>query len=255
MAEQARASMSYGGSLQLRYLPTASQLQIPADPLHWPVPPSDGVETGDGVIVEAVADHLGGVAADHGIGGHVTGNHGAGGDNGAVADLYPRYKQGIIANPDIVADDGIALVRHAARGGGGTLPAVAEDKEGVGGGAGALVVGAVHDELHPAGDGAELADDELVADEGEVVEDVALEACRILGVIVVGVVPHLDIGPLDGVLDKTHLGEARHGVRVGGVGSVHGGLLWRLGSGYPNGTGWGRATLLCTAGSPAFVAP
>ena len=192
-----------------------------ADLLHRPVPPCDGVETGDGVVVEAVADHLGRVAADHGVGGHVAGDHGAGGDNSAVADFYSRHDQGVIANPDIVADDGIALVGEAARGGCGTLPAVAEDKEGVGGEAGGLVVGAFHDELHPAGDGAELADDELVADEGEVVEDVALEARRILRVVVIGVVTHLDIGPLDGVLDKAHLGEAVHGVGIGGIGSVH----------------------------------
>ena len=87
------------------------------------------------------------------------------------------------------------------------------------------MVGAVHDELHPAGDGAELADDQLVADEGEVVEDVALEARRILRVVVIGVVTHLDIGPLDGVLDKAHLGEAVHGVGIGGIGSVHPGSL------------------------------
>ncbi|MNP49457.1 hypothetical protein D3C76_1436420 [compost metagenome] len=98
------------------------------------------------------------------------------------------------------------------------------------------MVGTVHDELDPAGDGAELADDQLVADEGEVVEDVALKACGILRVVVVAVVAHLDIGPLDGVLDKAHLGEALHGVGIGGVGSVHGVLLWDLGSGYPNGT-------------------
>lgn len=226
-----------GCRFQRGYLAAADKRQVAADLLHRPVPPGDGVETSDGVVVEAVADHLGGVAADHGVGGHVSGDHGAGGDDGAVADFYPRHDQGVIANPDIVADDGIPLVGEAARGGGGALPAVAEDKEGVGGEAGGLVIGAVHDELDPAGDGAELADDELVADEGEVVEDVALEARRILWIVVIGVVTHLDIGSLDGVLDKAHLGEAVHGVGVGGVGSVHGVLLWRLGSGYPNGIG------------------
>lgn len=215
-----------------------------ADLLHRPIPPGEGVEARSGVVVEAVADHLGGVAADDGVGGHVTGDHGAGGDDGAVADFDPRHDQGLIAYPDIVADDGIALVREGARFGGGALPTVAEDEEGVGGGARALVVGTVHDELDPAGDGAELADDELVADEGEVVEDVALEACRVLRVVVVGVVTHLDIGPLDGVLDKAHLGEARHGVRVGGVGSVHGALLSNLGSGYRNGIERSGATFL-----------
>lgn len=210
-------------------------MQIPADLLYRPVPPGDGIEALYGVVVKAVADHLGGIAADDGVGGHVSGDHGAGGDNGAVADFYPRHDECLEAYPDIVADDGIPLVGETARGGCCALPAVAEDKEGVGGETGDLVVGAVHDEFDPAGDGAEFADDELVADEGEVVEDVALEARRILRVVVIGVVAHLDIGPLDGVLDKAHLGEALHGVGIGGVGSVHCALLSNLSAHYRKG--------------------
>jgi hypothetical protein len=245
-------------SLQLANVPAAYQCQIPADPLHRPVPPGEGAETGYGVVVEAVADHLGGVAADNGVVGHISGDHGAGGDDGAVADPDPRHDQRLIAYPDVVADKGISLVRQRARCGGGALPAVAEDEEGVGGEAGALVVGTVHDELDPAGDGAELADDELVADEGEVIEDVALKACGILRVVVVAVVAHLDIGPLDGVLDKAHLGKAFHGVGIGGIGTVHGMLLSSLGFEYPNGTLLPRATFLYALvrqalSSPAYV--
>lgn len=98
------------------------------------------------------------------------------------------------------------------------------------------MVGAVHDELDPAGDGAELADDELVADEGEVIEDVALKACRVFRVVVIAVVAHLDIGPLDGVFDKAHLGEAFHGVGIGGIGSVQGALLSNLSAHYRKGS-------------------
>lgn len=61
--------------LQLVHFPAADQVQIPADPLYRPVPPGEGVETGDGVVVKAIADHLGGVAADHGVVGHVRGDH------------------------------------------------------------------------------------------------------------------------------------------------------------------------------------
>jgi hypothetical protein len=204
--------------------------------LHRPIPPGEGVEAGDGVVVKAVADHSGGVAADNGVGGYIGGDHGAGGDDGAVAYLDARHDQRLIANPDVVADDGIPLVRQRARCGGCALPAVAEDKEGVGGEAGALVVGTVHDELDPAGDGAELADDQLVADEGEVIEDVALKACRVFRVVVIAVVAHLDIGPLDGVLDKAHLGEALHGVGIGGIGSVQGALLSNLSAQYRKGS-------------------
>lgn len=98
------------------------------------------------------------------------------------------------------------------------------------------MVGAVHDELDPAGDGAELADDQLVADEGEVIEDVALKACRVFRVVVIAVIAYLDIGPLDGVLDKAHLGEALHGVGIGGIGSVQSALLSNLSAHYRKGS-------------------
>lgn len=86
--------MSPGGQLsphplQLANFPAADQVQIPADPLHRPVPPGEGVEARYGVVVETVADHLGGVAADHGVVGYISGDHGAGGDDGAIADLDP----------------------------------------------------------------------------------------------------------------------------------------------------------------------
>lgn len=46
-----------------------------ANLLHRPVPPSEGVEAGYGVVVKAIADQLGWVAADHGVVGHVRGDH------------------------------------------------------------------------------------------------------------------------------------------------------------------------------------
>lgn len=51
-----------------------------------------------------------------------------------------------------------------------------------------LMVRPVHDEAHAFGDGAELPDDELIADEGEEVEDVAFEVLGVFGIVVVGIV-------------------------------------------------------------------
>lgn len=94
------------------------------------------------------------------------------------------------------------------------FPAVAEYLEWIGGDAGNFVVGAVHDELDAAGQGAELADDQTVADERKVVEDVAFEILRILRVIVIGVLPDDDMWIGNRVLDKAHLGKPRHRVLV-----------------------------------------
>ncbi|MNJ73059.1 hypothetical protein D3C77_697960 [compost metagenome] len=86
------------------------------------------------------------------------------------------------------------------------------------------MVGAVHDELHPARQGAELADHQPVADEGEEIEHVALEVLRAFRVVVVGVVADLDLRVVHRVGDEADLRKAGHRVRVTGIGAVHGDL-------------------------------
>lgn len=60
---------------------------------------------------------------------------------------------------------------------------------------------AVHYELNPLGDGAELADDQFVADETVKVGDVLLKLVRAVDIVVIGVVANDDVGILDHVLD------------------------------------------------------
>ena len=96
-----------------------------------------------------------------------------------------------MADPYIVADDGVSLVgpllRHCR------CPCSSEDGEGIVREPIGAVIAAVHDELHSGGDGTELADDESVADEVEVVEDVPFELLHAGGVIVVGIVADQDV--------------------------------------------------------------
>ncbi len=129
-----------------------------------------------------------------------------------MTNLYARHDRDFIAQPDVVADDGIAFVGQIAGLGRGFFPAVAEDVEGVGGETFVGMVGAVHDELAASGDGAEFADDEFVADKGEVVQDVAFEVLGVFWIVVVGVVADLDVGVGDGVFDEADLGKSAHGV-------------------------------------------
>src|SRR5690606_40404622 len=86
------------------------------------------------------------------------------------------------------------------------------------------MVRAVHDEPDAAGDRAELADDQLVADEREVVENVALEILRIVRIIIVGVIANDDVRVVDGVLDETDLREAFHRMLVVRIGAVQSNL-------------------------------
>ena len=66
------------------------------------------------------------------------------------------------------------------------------------------MVGGAHDELCPRGDGAELADDQLVPKFGVVEEDVTLLKLRgVFQVVVIGVVPHVDVGGGNDVFQET----------------------------------------------------
>lgn len=71
------------------------------------------------------------------------------------------------------------------------------------------------------GNRAELAGDEFIADKRGVIEHIALKVFGVLRVVVVAVVAHHDVGIFDGVLDNTHLREARHRVCVVGAWAVH----------------------------------
>jgi hypothetical protein len=76
------------------------------------------------------------------------------------------------------------------------------------------VVGAVHDELDAASNGTELSDDQFVADERIVVQNVAFEIFRVFWIIVITVVTYNNVGIGDSVLDEAYLRETNHGMLV-----------------------------------------
>lgn len=71
---------------------------------------------------------------------------------------------------------------------------------------------AVHDEGGLPGYGAVPADNELVADEVEMIENVVEEPLGPFRVVVIGVVANDHIGAGAEILDEAHLWKAFHGV-------------------------------------------
>lgn len=190
------------------------------DLLNGPVPPGYLIEPRHIIWLEALPDRLGWIAANDGIWRHIGYDDRARRDNGPIAYFDPRHDERLVADPDIIADDGVTLERQVAGCRHDLFPAVTEDLEWVRGYAGNFVIGAVHDEFDAAGDGAELTNDQPIADEREMIEDIALEVLRVFGIVVVRVIANDDIRVLHGVLDETHLRESFHWVFRFGVGAA-----------------------------------
>lgn len=201
------------------YVPRDDQVEMPRNGLYGPVPPCQGFQAGHAVRGESLPDGAGRVAANDGVRGNIRNDHRAGRDDGAVANVHSGHDECVISYPDIIANDRISLVGKVARLGHDLFPSMAENLERIGGDAGELVVGTVHDELGAASDGAELADDQLVANEGKVVENIALETLRVIGIVVIGVLPNDDVRISYGVLDEADLWKTFHRVLVVWIGT------------------------------------
>ena len=80
-----------------------------------------------------VLDKPRGVAASDGVGGYVARDHAVGRHNGSVADFHAGHDHALAAEPDVVADDRVALARELGHVVGRRFsPRAAEDVEGVG---------------------------------------------------------------------------------------------------------------------------
>jgi len=134
--------------------------------------------------IEPLADFAGGVVAHHSVRLHGFCNDGLGGNDGPISHLHSWHQGGPVANPHVVADDGIPFIRPVFRH--GRLPAVAEDGKGVVGKPVCSVVATVHNEFHVRCNGTEPADDQLVANEVEMVEHTALKVFGVVEIVVVG---------------------------------------------------------------------
>src|SRR5690606_5388453 len=146
-----------------------------SDLLHRPVPPGNRLQRRHHLRFEALTNHPGRVAADDAVGWDIGHHHRSRRHDGTIADLHAGHDHGVIANPDIIANHRITFVRQIIERRHHLFPTVAENLEWIGRYAGHLVIGAIHDELHATCDGAESADDQFVANERKVIENVALE--------------------------------------------------------------------------------
>ena len=70
------------------------------------------------------------------------------------------------------------------------------------------------DEFYVSGQSAKFVDDQVVAHEGIVMEDVAFKALRILGGVIVRIIANDDVGVCEGVFDEAYLRESLHGIFV-----------------------------------------
>ena len=124
--------------------------------------------------------------------------------------MHTRHNGHILTDPDIVADHGIALQRQFIfYRSDGAAPLSAHYVERIGRHAIHSVVGPVHHELNAFGDGAELPDNQFVADEIVEVCYVFLKLVRTIHVIIVCVVPDDDTGILYHILDKAKTRDLR----------------------------------------------
>ena len=189
----------------------------------------------DRPVVETHFHHLGRIAGDDRIGRHIVRHHGFGGDDGAMADFHAGQDHRLHADPHIAADHRVAahLLRPCRRVK-ALFPAMAENVERIGRKAGHGVVGAVHDEARAFGDGAELADDQLVADEGIVVQHAFLrEFVRPVRVVIIGEVADLDVRRRHQRLQEADALVHRDRMLDAGVGSVHVGSVQELQQAHP----------------------
>ena len=169
------------------------------------VPPLEPEQKLDEFIVKPLFQGPGGISPGHSVGGDVPGDNRAGGDDGPVTDGHPRQDHALPADPHVVAHHDIPLSGQLCHVGRGALgPEPAEDMEGIGGDAADAVVGGAHDKLGARGDGTEFADDQFVSKFRVIEQNIApLKGGGIVRVIIVGVVPHENIGGGDDVFQET----------------------------------------------------
>ena len=205
---------------KLRQVAGGEGLHVAGDELGGPIPPLEAEELGDFVVGESLFDGLGGVSAHEGVGCYVAGDHCHGADDGSVADAHARHDGGFVADPHVIADDGVALagIFLAIH---GAFPSVLKNGKRIGGNRVGEVVGPIHDEGGAGGDHAEFTDDELVTREFEMIFHILLEVVNILKIIVIGVVAHLNVGAGDDIVEKTKSVVMKKRKRCLWVGSSH----------------------------------
>src|SRR5690606_15793168 len=166
--------------------------------------------------VETHLHDAGWIARDYSVRRDVLDHDGARSDDRPVTDAYARHDSRVIPQPDVVSDDGIAPVRKLELAREPSGPALPENSERISRESGHTVIAAVHYETHASADLAEASDDQPVALELEMVEHIALETHRVIGIIVIGVVADDNRGVLDYGLQENRSLHIRNGMKRSG---------------------------------------
>ena len=106
--------------------------------------------------------------------------------------MNPRQKGNVLANPNVVPNDGITLIRQILLRREILLPTI-EDIERVRGSGIHRMIGPVHDKFHTSTNLAELANNQFIANKVIMMGDVPLEILTIK----IGVFAHLDVGAIN----------------------------------------------------------
>ena len=157
-----------------------------------PIPPTQTLQAFDRIRIEPLADLACRHSADDRISRNIFRHDSPCSDDRAVADMNAGQNDRLESDPDIVADDDVALSRCDI----GPIqpPLLVKEQEGIGGKRPQRVIGAVEQEFRAAGDRTELADNEPFAMDRIVIQHVVpLEIARIVHEIVVNrIVADLD---------------------------------------------------------------
>ena len=80
------------------------------DLLKRQIPPAEGFQFLDGLLVKAPADRFGRNAAHDSVGLHVFGDDGPRADDRSVADMYAGQDHRLVPDPDVAADHDIPFI-------------------------------------------------------------------------------------------------------------------------------------------------
>lgn len=160
-----------------------------------PIPPSQLQQAVDCICIEPLTDLACRHSADDRISRNIFRHDSPCSDDRAVADMNAGQDDCLESDPDVVADDDVALIVPSRRDIGPIQsPLLVKERESIGGKRPQRVIGAVEQEFSAAGDRTELADNEPFAMDRIVIQHViSLEIARIVYEIVVNrIVADLD---------------------------------------------------------------
>ena len=102
------AGQCRGDLFEVSHRPGGDGSDVLRDDLDRPIPPGKVHQGPDLILGEAISNVCCGVPADDGVVRNFFGNHRSCRDNRTVTDVHSGHDGGVSADPDVVADHGVA---------------------------------------------------------------------------------------------------------------------------------------------------